>query len=209
MTPDEYKQMHVEHHNKRAAEKGFVPEALWGSAVSQRIRFEVLSNMFRSSSNFSVADIGCGLGDFYPFLRERGFTNFRYVGLDLNSQFIAEAATRYPDVEFVAGDLPDLISRVSEPFDYAIASGIYNLGYDLSEALRRVRRDLELLQPRVRVACGVNFLSTHADSRDPMSLYFDPAEMLRLGTSIFGRYCRLYHDYLPHDFTLLLFKQRP
>ena len=41
-----------------------------------------------------------------------------------------------------------------------------------------------------------------------MSIYYDPAEMLNTFCDRFGRFVRLYHDYLPHDFTLIMHRNQ-
>lgn len=203
---DDYKRMYVDFHTRRALEKGLNPQALWGSEKSQRIRFQILEKMLASRESFSVLDVGCGLGDFYAYLIDQGYRNVRYVGLEYNSRFVDEASRRYPDARFINSDMEQHAAQVTTSYDYIVASGIYNLGDSPVDTRNRIERDMRLAFQVARLAYGVNFLSTFADSRDPMSLYYQPEDMLRLGQSIFGRYARLYHDYLPHDFTLLLFK---
>lgn len=206
MTNEEYKRMYVEFHSRRANEKGLTPEALWGSSRSQRIRFEVLATMIDERENFSILDVGCGLADFYDYLRSRGCLNIRYVGLDYNELFIKEASARYPECAFFVCDLEEHARDERVSYDYVVASGIYNLGEDYKGTLLRIERDMRIAHRVAKKAYGVNFLSIFADTRDPQSLYYDPNEMLKLGQAIFGRYLRLHHDYLQHDFTLLLFK---
>ena len=42
----------------------------WGSKKTQKIRFENIYKYF-DKNNFSVLDVGCGLGDFYLFLKKK------------------------------------------------------------------------------------------------------------------------------------------
>lgn len=205
MNDASYEKMYIDHHNGRAAAKGMTPEALWGSQRSQQVRFRVIEQVFLSREAFSVLDVGCGLGDFYPHLRAAGYGNVSYTGLDLNARFVEEASRRHPDARFVCGKLSDLDGEAAQPasFDYIVASGIYNLGDDAALTRRRILDDYRWIKARVRIGFAVNFLSTRADSRDAMSLYYDASAMFAEFTEHFGRFCRLYHDYLPHDFTMI------
>lgn len=49
-----------------------------------------------------ILDGGCGLGDWVLALRNKGFD---MVGLDLSQKTIDQLKTRFPEVEFVAGDI--------------------------------------------------------------------------------------------------------
>ena len=65
----------------------------WTRKQVQQIRFNVFTSLF-NFNDISVLDLGCGDGDFKSFLDER-FSNFHYLGLDLQESFIAYAKERY------------------------------------------------------------------------------------------------------------------
>ncbi|HXY39380.1 MAG TPA: class I SAM-dependent methyltransferase, partial [Vicinamibacteria bacterium] len=67
----------------------------WGGESNQQIRFRVLSEV-GPWEGASVADIGCGLGDFFGFLRDRG-QGVDYAGYDIVPGMVAAARLKYPD----------------------------------------------------------------------------------------------------------------
>ena len=62
----------------------------WSSKASQEKRFFLINNLMKkyiSSNNAKIADLGCGFGDFYEFLKQRNY-NYIYKGYDINPEMI-------------------------------------------------------------------------------------------------------------------------
>lgn len=80
-----------ERYNKRLQEKGEGAYALgWGKKTYQFKRFFALLHAAEPGdfNNQIVLDIGCGFADLYPFLKKRGFKLKKYIGVDINKNFI-------------------------------------------------------------------------------------------------------------------------
>src|SRR5919109_5069282 len=86
----------------------------WQSMAAQRARFAAVLAV-GDLDGATLLDAGCGLGDFYDYLRERGI-DARYTGCDLSTPHIEAARTAYPDARFVAADVQELLA--GERFDY-------------------------------------------------------------------------------------------
>ena len=54
--------------------------------------------------NQTIADLGCGNGRFYKFLKKSKL-NIDYVGVDNNTSLLEKAQKSFPNVKFVKGDL--------------------------------------------------------------------------------------------------------
>jgi SAM-dependent methyltransferase len=67
----------------------------------------------------SVLDLGCGIGDVLNALEPS-----RGVGIDLSSDAVEIARTRYPTMEFCAGDIedPTVLAKIEGTFDYIVMS---------------------------------------------------------------------------------------
>jgi ubiquinone/menaquinone biosynthesis C-methylase UbiE len=110
-----------------------------------------------------VADLGCGSGTFTALLARAGYT---CVGLDISSKLITVGRGKYPDIEFVEGDIERLpFSDAS--FDGVLLSGVVHHFPDPSRCAAEVFR---VLRPQGR------FIAFDPNRRNPfMWLYRDRA----------------------------------
>lgn len=173
---------------------------------SQLRRFEVLASVGDLHGK-RVLDIGAGLGDFLAFLWERGIVP-DYTGLDVCEHFVEACRERFREpgpgpASFVAADILDLVAR--GPFDYVVSSGIF--GYRTANAAARVAPTLSLMFSLCSRAVAVNFLSARAEKQAPERLYLPPRDLLDAAFELTPAVV-LRHDYLPNDFTLLLYREQ-
>ena len=173
----------------------------YGSATSQRVKFEVLSDVM-PLDGASVLDVGCGFADYAGFLEDR-FDDVRYTGVDLSPRMIAGARDHRPDLDLRQLDI--LRESPGGPFDVVNANGIFYLLGEQAEARMRalVTRMFELS----RVALSFNSLSTWASVREPGEFYADPLETVRFCRTL-TPWVVLRHDYLAHDFTVYCYRER-
>ncbi len=171
----------------------------WGSVDSQRKRFEVLAAI-GDLQGTSILDVGCGLGDFYSWLKQHG-KDVDYFGIDITPQMVERARQRYPEVTFETGSILDV--TFSRGFDYVFASGIFYLrNYEPEKYLHN---SIRKMFSNCRLGLGFNSLSLWADSYDENEFYADPAVVVNFCRSL-SRKVVLRHDYHPADFTIYLYK---
>jgi SAM-dependent methyltransferase len=174
-----------------------------GSRESQEVRFAVLAQM-ADLQGASILDVGCGFGDLQTYLETRGIAA-RYSGLDLQPAFIEEARRRHPKSEFHCADIEGF--EPAKHFDFVFVSGTFNVKFrDDQEAwvFGMLRKLFSLAERGV----GINLLSTYYDPghyRDDM-FYVSPERAFAEAQAITRR-VTLRHDYLPHDFTLYLYRK--
>jgi hypothetical protein len=172
---------------------------LYSVAKSQTDRFEILSKVadYRGST---VLDVGSGLGDLWPFLKQR-HGMFTYTGLELVASTHRVAAGRHPDAEFVHGTLDSLTP--GRTWDFVLESGIFNTSeYQWSTMEATVRN----MWARCRVAVICNFLSCLSTGQSNAdSAYYHPGDLLKLAAQLTRRFS-LLHTYRDNDFTLILFR---
>jgi SAM-dependent methyltransferase len=152
-----------------------------------------------------LLDVGCGFGDFVSYLDKLKLENYEYTGIDLVDEFISEGLARNnsKDVSFVIGDFLEL--EIGKSFDYAIASGTFNLssegldGYDFIE--RSMRKMLEVSEK----AISIDFLSDRVDYRHPHNFNSNPARILELAFDLSKNVC-LKNNYFPFEFAITIYK---
>jgi len=176
----------------------------WRSKESQLMRFEVLLGEIIDGDR--ILDVGCGTGDFYQYLKDSGL-NFSYVGTDISPELLKIAESRYKkeNARFVLMDILDLEPnyRWLSKSEVVVASGIFTM---------RKHRSLEYLDTMISRMMAVsnrvvafNLLSTFSDEIKDSSRYYSPSEVIMLITRHTHKF-KILHDYMPHDFTCVLYK---
>jgi trans-aconitate methyltransferase len=173
------------------------------SHVLQLTRFDVLAEV-ADLDGARLLDVGAGLGDFYVYLRGRGIA-VDYTGLELCEHFAVQARRRFrsdPRCRFLTGDVLD--HPPGDIYDVVIASRMFAV--ETGHTLAKIPRTLERLFAHCRCAVAVNFLSERARRHARRGLYMSPERLFAQAQSL-TQAVVLRHDYLPHDFTLYLYKQ--
>jgi SAM-dependent methyltransferase len=183
----------------------------WADEESQQDRFRLLAGIGPWQGR-SVADVGCGVGDFLGFLRAEGWRGRRYEGFDIVPEMIQAARRKQRgrggrfEVRDVLGD------GFPRRYDYVVASGTFNLRVEDHD--RFFRRMVEAMYAACRCGVAFNVLqpvprATEREKAYDVSYsrtYFGvtPAELLALGAAIGGWVELAFADSLPGDTTVLL-----
>jgi SAM-dependent methyltransferase len=192
---------HIERYRGYLTRHGASGAALgWGPDAKQDLRFAALTAEVLARPTSSVLDVGCGFADLYPFLRARGWRG-QYTGVDLVPEFVQIARQRHGNIQLVAGEPTALRGS----WDFVIGCGIFNARLSAGDHLGYVRATLRTCFDLARLAVCVDFLSDRADYQSERASHADPLAVLELGLALSPRVV-LAHDYLPHEFKLLVVK---
>lgn len=175
----------------------------WGSKVSQEKRFKILCEI-GNLDNTSILDVGCGMGDLYYFLKQKRI-RFRYTGYDIFPDFIKIAKKKYPMANFKIKDI--LTQKENKKFDYVFSSGLFNVKVGNNEDF--VKKMLKKMFEICKKGVGVNFQSIYCDKEylnDEDTYFFSPEKVLFTAFQL-NRKIILRHDYMPHDFTIYIYKE--
>jgi SAM-dependent methyltransferase len=178
-----------DHYRELLGQHGDVPMATQISRAGQLFRFRKLLEI-ADLGGAAVLDLGCGLGEMYPFLHSR-FPTARYEGIDIVPEMVAEAGRKYPAVSFRVWDV--LETPLDRSYDYVLMSGVFN------NAMPEPTDYLERLVARAWEAAskgfGFNFLPTHVNFTQPSMAYHDPARVLDFCLRRLSPRVRLEHHY--------------
>ena len=95
----------------------------WNTKEHQYTRFEVLRRALpKDIKNLVIADAGCGLGDFWIFLQERGETPLHYIGIESLEPF-AQIAKKRTKQEIL---YLDILTDTLPDADFYVCSGTLN-----------------------------------------------------------------------------------
>ncbi len=168
----------------------------WVTAASQFLRFKILTEINSDILSSHLLDVGCGLGHLVDFLNTQQFSG-QYKGIDIVHQMIVNAKKRHPNADF---ENTDVDSLPIAGFDYVLASGIFAF-----TSLDIIKSLLPPLFDRAKKGLAFNCLSIQATEKENGMHYHDPNELLHFCQTLTTQ-VNLRHDYLPHDFTLYLYR---
>jgi len=96
----------------------------WASKENQEIRFDILLEMLPKELNtFSIADAGCGFGDFYTYMQKKKKFPKEYIGIDSLIDMYSIASDRTGCEIIIADICKDELPQA----DYYICSGAMNV----------------------------------------------------------------------------------
>ncbi len=192
----------ISYYNKRLQLFGNKPESLGWSPDGQISRFRSLLDIDNNITGSKVLDFGCGKGDFYGYLRERGI-DVRYTGVDINEKFISIAASSYPECSFRTFDINR--DDLDEEFDYIFICGVFNLKVQQLE--ETIKTTLITLFKHCRIAMAFNALSAYTSKKSFELNYLYPEEMFNFALKELSPYASIRHDRVLYDFTMFMYKK--
>ena len=190
-------------YSTRYSQWGYSPKSLGWDKGNQSVRFDVLTSHYHFEKK-SVLDIGCGFGDLVDVLMKKA-SCFEYTGIDLSEEFVQRAAQLHSQSHctFLQQDILTFLPQ--RKFDYAIASGTFNLklqGVDQYEFIEDViKKALQLCTD----GFAFDFLSDKVDYRKDETFHYSPEKILSIAYK-YSRNVMLRNDYMPFEFSLFLSK---
>ncbi len=174
----------------------------WGSRASQEARFKIFLDIYRQYPPTStILDVGCGLGGLYKFFIDHKL-NPNYTGMDICPEMITALKNTYPQVTgFTCNLLENHIQNKS--WDIVVSSGIFNqVGSDDDNYTRKM---IKAMWQLCNKSVAWNMLSTNADPSGiaTTTRLSDPNKWVKFAKSL-SKHVELRHDYLKHDFTIII-----
>jgi SAM-dependent methyltransferase len=171
-----------------------------GSVEKQRIRHSIHATALRGERP-QVLDVGCGLGQFYHYLRETG-RDCAYTGYDIVPEYVAACRELYPQAQFEERNIFE--DGIGVVYDTIVMSQVLNNRYQASDNMAVMRRALALAFEHTRTSVSVDMMSAYVDFQNPDLFYYAPEAIFSLARSITRRVI-IRHDYRPFEFCVQLF----
>lgn len=194
------KQRILDRYAARIAQHGASFEALNSGTPERRaIRFGVLADLGISSGD-SVLDLGCGLGDLWPFFQDRGL-DVDYTGFDINQTLIDAARERHPDVAF---KVHDILEEQGPRFDWVVSTSCFNLKLAGGDNYELAERVLRTAFRHARRGVAVDFLTSYVDFPSAEGFHYEPERIFQIAKRITRRVA-IRHDYPLFEFAVYLY----
>ena len=197
-------------YTRRFKAKGAQAEGVfWASRISQTARFEqVLANMrFEfGSTSFSIADIGCGYGALFDYIRNTSaWHEIDYSGVDITPEMVRYCKRKHPADKhrFSLGRQPKHL------VDFAVFIGTFNLchtdDYPLWEDY--ILRQLTASWARVRYGLILNITSFETARINNHIFYVKPDTFAHKLASQFGPVNTTPTQFVQQDTTYVISKE--
>lgn len=192
----------IKRYEQRLQQHGKSAQALgWKDQKQQWLRFDMLSQIAPLAGT-KILDVGCGFGDFYIYLKEKGI-NVDYVGYDIVPSLLDIAREQASDARF---ELRDITTEApTETFDYVFSSGILN--HKIEDNLAFARTLIAKCFKCATKGTAINMMTSYVDFCDDYLYYYSPEEMFSFVKSL-TRFVTLRHDYALYEFTLHLYHEK-
>jgi SAM-dependent methyltransferase len=192
----------ISFYNKKLQLFGDKPESLGWSPNGQILRFRSLLDINNNIAGSKILDFGCGKGDFYGYLRDKGI-DVSYTGFDINEKFISIAASRYPECSFRTFDINS--DDLNEEFDFIFLCGVFNL--KVQKLDDTIKTALITLFKHCRIAMAFNALSAYTAKKAFELNYLYPEEMFNFALKELSPFVSIRHDRVLYDFTMFMYKE--
>lgn len=172
-----------------------------GTPERQEIRFGVLAGV-GDLDGARVLDLGCGLGDFYQFLLQRGIRP-QYTGYDITPEFVGHAKARFPEAHFEVRDVQT--EGIPEKFDYVVSSQTFNNRLAHEDNMKVMQDVLRIGYEASEKGMAIDMFTSYVDFREDRLFYYSPEEVFRFCKTLTKRVL-LRHDYPLFEFTVYLYR---
>lgn len=177
----------------------------------QIMLFEKISRLFAGRERgrrYALLDVGAGLGDFSRYIRDHGYGDIEYHGIDVVPEMAAAARRKYPGLDVRVADFAS--PAFSGEFDYTVCSGALNIITERSagDYERFVRAFIRKMYNVCRLGCAFNLLCHEAKEFFPDDRCFFYARRNAIVDFCAGFCDNLSVDYQEHEFTFTVTLRR-
>lgn len=180
----------------------------WPNEQDARLRYQVMTGLFKQHNPATIADIGCGLGHYYAYLKETGqLQHCSYTGMDISEKMITACEKKYPDADFITIDL--LAESYTQRFDYAVLNGVFTVKNNLSQQdmweffTALIQCSFALVDKGI----AFNLMSKNVDWERQDLFHVSMDELSAFLTKHLSRHFEIKHQYGLYEYTVYLYKE--
>ena len=182
----------------------------WPDQEDADKRYQIMLDVIlpvKNSNKIKLLDFGCGASHLYEYILKKNIENIDYYGLDISEKFIELSKSKYPDVEYLSGDILDENFNIPH-FEYIVLNGVFtekvNLSFD--EMLLFFKKLIIEVFKKAEIGIAFNVMSKHVDweREDLFHLPFDLlADFLKKNISM---NFIIRNDYGLYEYTCYVYK---
>jgi hypothetical protein len=201
----------IDYYENLFVKYGYSPESVGSeNTVTKRIRYEKLSQMFLDDDNFSVHDIGHGLGHYYQYLQENfPGKKISYSGSEVCPQFTTFCQEHFPECSFYVRDLAE--KAFPEKYDYIVFGGTFyhienNQEDDWKCFIESIIKNAFISSSK---AISFNFITEYCEYFKPGLFYCKVDYITNFVAKNLSRFFTIDHAYPLYEYTMTVYHQDP
>jgi ubiquinone/menaquinone biosynthesis C-methylase UbiE len=198
-----------EHYQRAFTDYGACSKGVdWGKPSEVETRYEKMISVIKPqfTTDVSLLDVGCGYGGLLDFIKRSGKT-INYSGIDVAENMIAYAQKKYPENNFICGDV--IQQNFKHKFDFVVCNGI--LTQKLSNSLKEMDEFAKVLIQTMFELCNLgiafNVMTNKVNFMADNLYYKSPVEILSHCLDNLSNYITLDHSYGLYEFTVYVYKE--
>ena len=179
-----------------------------GDQIYKNLRYKKIINLFSDDADFSVHDVGFGLGHFWEYMqRELSGTRILYSGSEVTEQFVSYCKAHYPEMDFRFRDLAD--GPFEDKYDYLVFGGtFYHLAETPSQDFQKYIFSLiENAFSMSRRGVSFNLITEYVDYRRNDLFYCSMPKLLEFLNSRLSRFFTIHHNYPLYEYTVCVYQE--
>jgi len=190
-------------YNVRVKKYGDDPNSVhWGKKERQELSF----NAFIQNNNFSnskILDIGCGLCDFYNYLKSNNI-DVDYYGIDISDEMIKLSKKKYSELsdKIVANDFNE--TNYNDNFDHIVISGIFN--NNMGNNWEFIKKTLLNAYKICNKSVSFNLITDEVDYFDNNLFYINPSKIIKYCNDKITSNLKKIHNYNKYEYMIILHK---
>jgi SAM-dependent methyltransferase len=168
----------------------------WASKENQFLRFDAILKLLPSKLNsYTIADAGCGFGDFYLYMYKKKKTSKEYLGIDSLIDMYSIASEKTGCEIIIADITKDELPKK----DYYICSGALNV-------LTKFETHLFIQNCYNSSTKGFIFNALHGDKQSETYNYLTTPEIQSIAKALHVEKITYLDGYLENDITVGFFR---
>ena len=180
----------------------------WSSKKLQYLRFKELVRFF-NIKNSSIHDVGCGNGEMYIFLKNKGIK--KYFGSDISEIMIDKSKKRFEKVKNVQFKKLNIYKDLKKipKYDFTVASGIFNIKNNFSNKLWSEYYYDSIFKMFIKSKKGLSFniLNFDCEYKNPKNFYPKLEKTLSFIRKDMTKKILINNTYDLWEYTIFLYKK--
>lgn len=181
----------------------------WGRTENAKLRLKKMAEVILKTPDelITILDIGCGYGAFFEYLKNNFKWKFKYIGIDICTNMIKKAKSKYPKADFIVGDFMSY-DFGNKKFDYLICNGIFTqkLTASTMEMNDYIKLFIKKMNHLSKKGFVFNIMSTYVNFQTENLYYFSPPEMLSYLLFNISKNIKMDHSYKLYEYSCYVYK---